>query len=113
MILIIFALLLQNLTFVKVQSQRCSEVRIRRNIASYSSQEVQSLIDALQLMYENRDLENLARIHTNNFGPIHDNPQFLPWHRFFVWDFENRLRQINPSLTVPYWVSLNFFFFFF
>ena len=28
---------------------------------------------------------------------------FLPWHRWFLLQYENLLRQINCKLTVPYW----------
>jgi tyrosinase len=28
---------------------------------------------------------------------------FLAWHRRFLWQFEQRLRQIDGTLSVPYW----------
>ena len=28
---------------------------------------------------------------------------FLPWHRWFILQLENLLRNINPKVTVPYW----------
>ncbi len=35
----------------------------------------------------------------------HDTPQFLTWHRMFLWYFERVLRQASGdrSLTLPYW----------
>lgn len=29
--------------------------------------------------------------------------QFFPWHRYFLIEYENLLRQINCSITIPYW----------
>lgn len=28
---------------------------------------------------------------------------FLAWHRWFLWQFERRLQEENPDVTVPYW----------
>lgn len=33
----------------------------------------------------------------------HRFPEFLPWHREFLFQFENRLREIEPDVTIPYW----------
>jgi len=47
----------------------------------------------------------LARIHTPRFhrGTAHRFPEFLPWHREYLWIFENRLRRENADVTLPYW----------
>ena len=31
---------------------------------------------------------------------------FLAWHRRFVLAFENRLRKVSPSITIPYWDAM-------
>lgn len=33
----------------------------------------------------------------------HDNPLFLPWHRFYISAFEKALQAINPAVSLPYW----------
>lgn len=33
----------------------------------------------------------------------HGGPSFLPWHRHFLWLFEQDLQSITPGLTIPYW----------
>lgn len=47
----------------------------------------------------------LARIHTPQFHQrtAHRFPEFLPWHREYLWIFENRLRREYSDVTLPYW----------
>jgi hypothetical protein len=33
----------------------------------------------------------------------HMGPSFLPWHRYFLFLFEQALRKLSPNVTVPYW----------
>ena len=34
---------------------------------------------------------------------IHTANYFLPWHRWYILEFENMLREIDCRITVPYW----------
>ena len=42
-----------------------------------------------------------------NGAPIgdggHRGPAFLPWHRRYLLDLENALREIDSDMTIPYW----------
>ena len=33
----------------------------------------------------------------------HNNAAFLPWHREFLFQFEQALRSVEPMVTIPYW----------
>jgi hypothetical protein len=37
------------------------------------------------------------------FTEIHELDFFLPWHRWFVLDYESLLQQVDCRVTVPYW----------
>src|SRR5207253_634816 len=36
-------------------------------------------------------------------GYIHNSPHFLPWHRFFIWTYEQELQKLDSSIMLPYW----------
>jgi hypothetical protein len=47
-----------------------------------------------------------AYLHNMNFNSIHGNSMFFPFHRQFVYDFENVGRKnFNSGFYVPYWDS--------
>ena len=45
----------------------------------------------------------LAEHSTNFFNGIHNANELLPWHRWYLLTFENLLRQLDCTITVPYW----------
>ncbi|XP_028406000.1 uncharacterized protein LOC114528537 isoform X2 [Dendronephthya gigantea] len=56
-----------------------------------------------QAQYKGR-YEALLALHLEFFRtPIHKAPNFLPWHRWFVLQYENLLREVDCRVTVPYW----------
>lgn len=86
-------------------ASECDDLKIRRNFLSLSKSEWSEYIRVFRQMYSKGIFDQLAAIHADNFVTIHDYPQFLVWHRYFLWDFEKQMRTINPELTLPYWVS--------
>lgn len=50
--------------------------------------------------------ERLLTIHKTFFNSdIHQATYFLPWHRWFILQYENLLREIDCRITIPYWES--------
>ena len=48
--------------------------------------------------------DNLLTLHKTIFlSSIHRVNHFLPWHRWFILQYENLLRKIDCRVTVPYW----------
>ena len=48
--------------------------------------------------------ERLLTLHRDIFPTgIHELDYFLPWHRWFILQYENLLREIDCRVTVPFW----------
>ena len=46
----------------------------------------------------------LIRIHRQLFFTnIHQVDEFLPWHRWFMLELENLLKEVDCRFTIPYW----------
>lgn len=89
----------------------CNGPRTRREIRDLSEDEWNAYANAVNEL-KNRpsranpnidQFEDLARIHTEFVVEAHGGSFFLPWHRMFLLLLENLLREINPSVAVPYW----------
>lgn len=51
-----------------------------------------------------RCYDQLIGLHRTHFSSmIHEKELFLPWHRWFILALENLLRQVDCTVTVPYW----------
>ncbi|XP_033759801.1 uncharacterized protein LOC117341987 [Pecten maximus] len=46
----------------------------------------------------------IAGIHNGNIArTAHIGPNFLPWHRLYLYTFENALHEVMPGVILPYW----------
>lgn len=87
------------------EASKCASLRVRRNIKSLSKAELTEYVETFRKAYEQGVLDKMTEIHLADFLATHHNPMFLLYHRIFAFDFENRLRKINPNVTIPYWVG--------
>ena len=60
-------------------------------------------IQTLKKASKRQDYQRLVKTHTRQFGNIHNSEQFLAWHRWYLLQVENILREVDPIVTVPYW----------
>lgn len=47
--------------------------------------------------------ERFIKMHEEYAGTAHNGAHFLAWHRLFLLAYENALRTVEPTVTLPYW----------
>uniref|UniRef100_A0A914HRA4 ShKT domain-containing protein n=1 Tax=Globodera rostochiensis TaxID=31243 RepID=A0A914HRA4_GLORO len=80
---------------------------VRKEYRQLSDEERAKYHAALKTLKASKEYDRLAAIHkaVDNSGAAHSGPAFLPWHREYLKRYEIRLRQIDPTLALPYWDS--------
>ncbi|CAB3984903.1 tyrosinase-like isoform X2 [Paramuricea clavata] len=82
--------------------------RLRREFTDMSYTERVRYINTVKTASTNPaykpQYDTLLTLHkTIFFSGIHDIDFFLPWHRWYILQYENLLQQIDCRVTVPYW----------
>ncbi|HEX2058644.1 MAG TPA: tyrosinase family protein [Actinomycetota bacterium] len=84
------------------------EIKQRMNVDCMSAAQIDELRNAMRELYalnnwpeDRRSYNNLALIHLNHCQ--HGWERFLPWHRIYLYEFEQALQDVSPGVTVPYW----------
>lgn len=75
----------------------------RKNFVNLTPSELNRLGNALNELYNQGVIGTYADAHDAGWFDIHRGPAFLPWHRWFLLQFEQQLRSIDPRITLPYW----------
>jgi tyrosinase len=85
-----------------------SGVKVRKNVAFLTPDELKRFRKAVAVMksynayyQDERSFDYWARIHANNCQ--HGWEEFLPWHRLYLYHFEQQLQDVDPTVTLPYW----------
>ena len=81
---------------------------VRKDARCMNDDELRPLRQALACMFQyneywmdERSFHFWARIHTNSCQ--HGWEQFLPWHRLYLYFFEQTLQDYDERITLPYW----------
>ncbi len=84
------------------------EVKQRLNVDCLDDTQLEKLRYAFRELYrlnkwpaDRRSYNNLALIHQNHCQ--HGWERFLPWHRVYLYEFEQALQDVCPDVTIPYW----------
>ncbi|MBV9957683.1 MAG: tyrosinase family protein, partial [Acidobacteria bacterium] len=83
--------------------------KVRKNVDCLDDEELRRLRRAVRIMrcydkfynFDQRSFIYWANIHANNCQ--HGWEQFLSWHRLYLYNFEQQLQDIDPTVTLPYW----------
>jgi tyrosinase len=84
------------------------EVRQRMNLDCLSEVQIDKLRFAFRELYalnkwpeDRRSYNSMALIHQNHCQ--HGWERFLPWHRIYLYEFEQALQDRCPDVSLPYW----------
>ena len=82
--------------------------RVRREFTAMTTADRERYIRAVRTASRDPsykpDYDRLITLHRTIFlDGIHQRDLFLPWHRWYVLQYENILRRIDCQITVPYW----------
>lgn len=90
---------LQNLTLTNILTLAMDDIR-RDNKSQAVNVTTQMAIDQSSSI---NSYDDFAAVHHRYRASTHQTPIFLPWHRELLNQFELRLRQVDPTVTLPYW----------
>ncbi|XP_060569910.1 putative tyrosinase-like protein tyr-3 isoform X4 [Ruditapes philippinarum] len=78
-------------------------ISTRREIRTLSEKEWKNVTDVFRKLYETGVLQSFGRLHGKVKLRAHKGGAFLPWHRVFLAHFEQEMKKINPTVSLPYW----------
>ena len=95
-----------NCTNISQENQK--GLKVRKEISSLTDTEILRLHNAIACMktfnehwQDERSFDYWARIHASSCQ--HGWEQFLPWHRLYLYFFEQMLQDFDQYITLPYW----------
>ena len=87
---------------------RRGELRQRVNLDCMTPYQLEALRAAFRELYalnkwpaDRRSFNNIALIHQDHCQ--HGWERFLPWHRIYIYEFEQALIDVVPDAVLPYW----------
>lgn len=90
---------------ILVTAQSCGETRERWAWTDHTCAEQNEYIEAVYALKLDGTYDEFVRVHRDMNSISHGVAEFLPWHRWFIYRFEDALREVsgNPCMTIPYW----------
>lgn len=86
---------------------RCPLASERQSWDNLSCDEQDAFLTNIRRLKRNGIYDTFVRVHIENELASHGTPEFLPWHRWFIYQFELALRSVaDPPykcMSLPYW----------
>ena len=82
----------------------CPKLYVRRNFKCLTHEERVRVIEVIQKLYEKGFMWELAEIHAKCWVPWHKSVEALNGHRWLAHKLEMAMIEIDPDVTLPYWV---------
>lgn len=76
---------------------------IRQDETTLATAQQRQFIDAYRILIDTGALERFIVIHSNMAYGQHLPGTFLPWHRVFIYLFEQYMQAYAPGVGLPYW----------
>jgi tyrosinase len=93
---------------VNVSRERVGDLKHRKRLSSLTDEELAALRQAFRLAMEVSDSRGYGHFASLHGFPEpgyceHRNQLFLPWHRGYLYYFEQALQDLVPGVTLPWW----------
>jgi tyrosinase len=106
----ITAIALPLMQLVNGQQGACSRILVRPEIRDMTNDQRNAWINAIRTLYlaklpdgYNSFIDWFAYVHIQEYGNVHSDPKFLPWHRYFLYILQELVHRVDESVTIPYW----------
>jgi len=90
---------------VGIHAQCPDHVRHRFPWRELTCREQDQYLEAIERLKERDIYDDFVRTHRWMNEVAHGVAEFLPWHRWYIYQFETALREVadDPCITLPYW----------
>ena len=86
-------------------AEPCKKLYVRSNFKCMSHEERERVIKVAQQLYANGFMAEIAEIHAKCWPAWHTTFEGLVGHRILGLKLEQAMREIDPDITLPYWVN--------
>ena len=83
----------------------CERLFVRKDIKCLTDSEKREFVRVIRQMYLSGVINRIADIHQRYWPETHKAAEFAVFHRWINHELEKEMRKINPSITLPYYVS--------